>query len=225
MIVADSIGEVWLGCIKRVVSTGTTSFDEDVHLLEVLGLGIKILHPSLDDYYIKKFGDKHIIEHTLDKFSKGVHMENRPFTYGQRIYDKNGVDQFNWLVDRLKNKTETKSATICLLNEGEKSLNLPCLVSIDAKIRDESLHLQFFYRSQNIIGRQYANFFALAKFQQDLARELDVSVGTLGGYIASAHIYEYDLDFAKSIIDNKDIQIVDKFYTHGPRSIRENFKS
>lgn len=223
MIIEQSIGEVWLKCIKEVVLNGTATIDEDVKIIELLGLSVKILNPSLNDYYINRFGDKQIIRHTLEKFKKDVCMKDRPFTYGQRIYDKNGVDQFEWMVNRIKNKQETKSATICLLNEGDQALNIPCLVSLDAKIRNNSLCLQFFYRSQNVIGRQYANFLALANFQQDLARALNVNVGTLGGYIASAHIYEYDLDFAQSILENKDVQIVDKFYTHGPKSIRENF--
>ena len=45
---------------------------------------------------------------TLEKFSKGVSMPDRPFTYGACIYDKNGIDQFEWLADRLKLKKETK---------------------------------------------------------------------------------------------------------------------
>ena len=34
---------------------------------------------------------------------------------------------------------------------------------------------------------------ALAKFQFDLAKRLKVDVGSLSGYVASAHIYNYDL--------------------------------
>ena len=84
-------------------------------------------------------------------------MPNRPFTYSVQIYNKNGIDQFEYLVERLEKKKESKSATISLLSEGITDANLPCLNIIDIKIRNEKLNLQFFFRSQNILGRQYAN--------------------------------------------------------------------
>ncbi|WP_297882781.1 hypothetical protein, partial [uncultured Campylobacter sp.] len=174
--------------------------------------------PNTSDEIICKFGDREVILHTLKKFSKGIVMENRPFTYGDLIYNKNGVDQFEWLVDRLNKKKETKSATICLLEEGIIDDNLPCLTTIDAKIRDGRLNLQFFF------GRQYANLLAIAKFQADLASRLLVKVGFIAGYIASAHIYEYDFEMANLLCQGSGIIIKDNFYSCGPKSIRENLK-
>lgn len=66
-------------------------------------------------------------------------MPDRPFTYGARIYDNCGVDQIEWLVDRLNSKRETKSATFGLLIPGSKSPNPPCLTTVDAKIREDKL--------------------------------------------------------------------------------------
>lgn len=220
----NSLGKAWVSCIKLVLDRGQIERDEDVKLSEVWGVSIKINNPNCDDAIINKFGDKHIIEHTLEKFSRNVYMPDRPFTYGQRIYDKNGVDQYAWLLHRIKNKKESKSATISLLNEGDLSPNLPCLVTLDCKIRDNKLCLQFFYRSQNVVGRQYANFIALAKFQNDLANDLAVSVGPMSGYIASAHIYDYDMQNARMIVNNEGFELSDKFYECGPKSIREGFK-
>ena len=216
-----TIGEAWIRSIDYVLERGHSYFDEDVEILEVTGLSLKIDNPSMNDEIVEKFGDHLVIEHTLSKFEKGVKMQNRPFTYGDRIYCKNGVDQFEWLVDRLTRKPETKSATISLLDEGDKNPNLPCLSIIDAKIRDGILNLQFFFRSQNIVGRQYANLLALAKFQSKLSARLSVDQGFLAGYVASAHIYNYDFDFAKNIHDSSGT-LKDLFYSCGPKSIRNN---
>lgn len=207
-----------------VMKEGKKHYDEDVEITEILGLSVKIEHPSLDDFIINKFGDKDIITHTLNKFKKDCAITNRPFTYGEQIYNKNGVNQFEFLVSRLKSKKETKSATISLLSEGVDDANLPCLNIIDAKIRDEKLILQFFFRSQNIVGRQYANLLALAKFQADLAKRLEIETGFIAGYVACAHIYSYDYEYAESICANKNVVIKDKLYTHGPKSIRNNEK-
>lgn len=221
-IVAHSIGECWLKSIKSVIEFGEIFNDEDVEIKEIQGLRVKIMKPEIQDEIIEKFGDKNVIEHTLNKFQKGVIMSNRPFTYGELIYNKNNVDQFEFIVNRLKNKKESKSATISLLDENMVGANLPCLNIIDAKIRDEKLILQFFFRSQNILGRQYANLLALAIIQKELAERLSVGIGFMGGYVASAHIYKYDYKYANGVCNNKNITIKDEFYSNGPKSIREN---
>lgn len=194
-----TIGECWLESMNKVLQFGVDSHDADIRILELMGLIVEIDNPSVDDLLVEKYGDKEILAHTLRKFSKNVVMPDRPFTYGQRIYDKNGVDQFEWLVNRLFMKRETKSATICLLDEGTTALNIPCLTTLDAKIRDEKLHINFFYRSQNIAGRQYANLIAIAKLQRELAERLSVDIGYMSGYVASAHIYEYDEAHARNL--------------------------
>lgn len=222
LIKADTIGEAWLKCIQTVMEGGSDFHDEDVLIKEILGLTIKINKPSSCDPIIDEYGDKFIVSHTLQKFEKGIIMENRPFTYGDLIYNKNGIDQFEWIVDRLKNKPESKSATISLLTEGTTDANLPCLVLIDAKLRFERLYLNFFFRSQNIVGRQYANLLAIATLQEKLATRLGVAIGSLTGFIASAHIYEYDFKNAQAICDNRKITLKDGFYEYGPKSIRSN---
>lgn len=220
-ISTNTIGECWTNSIKHIMHNGIEHYDEDVKIKEILGLNVEIQIPKLNDEIIEEFGDKIVINRTLEKFSKGVSMPDRPFTYGACIYDKNGIDQFEWLADRLKLKKETKSATICLLTPGSKDDNLPCLTTIDAKIRNNTLILQFFFRSQNIFGRQYANLLALAKLQYDLAQRCSVKVGSLKGYVASAHIYEYDFEEANLVCSNKTIIIKDKYYLEGPKSIRK----
>lgn len=222
-LVASSIGEIWQKCIKLVLDEGTWTYDEDVRIKEILGISVYVENPNISDSIIERFGDHSVIDHTFKKFERGVVMNDRPFTYAECIYNKNGVDQFQWLVDRLKSKKESKSATISLLTEGKNDINLPCLNIIDAKIRDNCLIFQFFYRSQNIFGRQYANLLALAKLQHDLAQKLDVGIGFLSGYVASAHIYEYDINTAVAVCSNKDIKIKDNFYQRGPKSIRKSY--
>ncbi|MGB4497103.1 MAG: thymidylate synthase, partial [Methylococcaceae bacterium] len=156
-----------------------------------------------------------VISKTFEKFSKDAKKLNRPFTYGSLIFDNAGVNRLNL-------KHETKSATFGLLTPGNQSPNLPCLTTVDVKIRNERLELQFFFRSQNIFGRQYANLLALAKLQDDLARRCSVTVGSMKGYIASAHIYDFDFVDAKRIVSGESFTIQDRYYERGPKSIRIN---
>jgi len=220
-ISVDTIGEGWINSIKTVIQNGKEHFDEDIKIKEILGLNIEIKNPDIEDEIITKYGDENVISKMLKKFSKGIVMDDRPFTYGECIYNKNGVDQFEWLVNRLISKKETKSASIGLLTEGKNGANLPCLTTIDFKIRDNKLILQFFFRSQNIFGRQYANLLALVKLQNDIAKRCAVEVGSFKGYIASAHVYEYDFEQANLICLDENIKIEDKYYINGPKSIRK----
>lgn len=216
-----TIGQCWLDSIRSVLDHGEHHHDEDVGLLEVLGLAVEILQPAETDPVIDAHGDKTVMARTFAKFAKGASAPDRPFTYGERIYDMLGVDQFEWMVDRLRRKRDTKSATIGLLLPGSTSANLPCLTTVDAKIRHERLDLQFFFRSQNIFGRQYANLAALARLQSALASRCGASPGALRGYVASAHIYAFDLDEARRTCAGEAIEISDRYYVNGPRSIRK----
>jgi len=221
-VYSETLGECWFNCIEQIIKHGSIHNDEDIKIHEVLGLSVEISKPSCQDQLISEFGDKNVITKMLEKFSKGIVMPDRPFTYGACIYDHCGVDQFEWLVDRLNSKRETKSATFGLLSPGSKSPNLPCLTTVDAKIRDDKLELQFFFRSQNVYGRQYANLLALAQLQKDIAARCSAEVGGMRGYIASAHIYEYDWLEAERIISGERVIIQDKYYSEGPQSIRKN---
>ena len=115
-VTASSIGECWVSCINKIMQHGKMHYDEDVPIKEILGLTVEILNPSMDDEIIDEYGDSTIIQHTLDKFAKGSCMPDRPFTYGACIYDKDSVDQYEWLINRLQKKKETKSATFCLIS-------------------------------------------------------------------------------------------------------------
>ena len=110
-IIASTIGECWIKCIKYVINNGSEHYDEDIKIKEVIGLHVGIKTPKQEDNIIEKFGDPVVISRTLEKFLKGSVMPDRPFTYGACIYDKDGVDQFEWLIERLQSKKETKSAT------------------------------------------------------------------------------------------------------------------
>jgi len=220
-IATQSLGECWLKCIEHIVETGTVQQDEDVNLYEVLGLSIEISAPSSKDAIIEKYGDTKVISKMLAKFSKGIVMEDRPFTYGERIYNQQGIDQFEWIVARLQTKQQTKSATIGLLLPGDNDPNLPCLSTLDVKIRNGKLELQFFFRSQNIFGRQYANLLALVDLQSKLAQRCKVAIGSIRGYIASAHIYEFDFKDAQKLLSGEYFQIQDNYYKKGPKSVRE----
>ena len=213
-----TIGECWIASVSHVLKHGQPHYDLNIEMFEVLGLSVEISEPSVQDPLLTAHGDMTVLSRTIAKFEQDADMPERPFTYGQRVFNMEGVNQFEWMVDRLQSKPDTKSATINLLIPGSTAASIPCLTTIDAKIRRGRLDVQFFFRSQNIFGRQYANLAALAKFQSDLAHRCNIVSGTLRGYIASAHIYGFDMGEARELVAGAPIRIADRYYQFGPQS-------
>lgn len=219
---ARTLGSAWLGCVSSVLAMGRWTEDEGVPLLEMLGLSVHITHPHSADPLIEAIADTTVLRRTQRKFSRDADLPDAPFTYGQRLYNLNGVDQIDWLCRRLSRHPLSKSATVCILLPNESGRHLPCLTTLDAKIRDGALHLQVFFRSQNILGRQYANFVALAGLQSDIAARCNARIGLLAGYIASAHIYHFDVDDARMLASGHRFRLVDRYRDLGPRSDRQS---
>ncbi len=212
-----TLGGAWLASIRRVLGAGRWTEDEGVPLLELLGLNIHITRPHPTDSLIEAVADVTVLRRTREKFSRNPNLPGAPFTYGQRLYDLNGIDQIDWLCQRLARNRLGKSATICTLVPNDAGRHLPCLTTLDAKIREGALHLQFFFRSQNILGRQYANLVALTELQYEIAARCDARIGSLAGYIASAHIYQFDIDDACMLASGRRFRLVDRYRDLGPK--------
>lgn len=212
----DSIDQAWFASVQSVVTYGSWYHDNSCPILELMGLSLQISNPAQICPLIKEVADIEVLERMLYKFKPGAKLPKAPFTYGSRLYNQLGIDQVEWAVNRLKKKPETKSATITLLIPGEEAAHIPCLISVDFKLRYGKLNLNFFFRSQNIFGRQYANLIALRELQLDVSEKLKVELGLLSGYICSAHIYGFDLEDAKKLIKGSRRRIDDNYRKIGP---------
>lgn len=215
-ISVPTIGEAWISSIRAVIDHGIWYHDENVPLLELQGLCLHVDRPSPTDPLIAEVGDTEVLGRMLSKFSATDHFPRAPFTYGQRLYDNQGIDQVAWLVERIRKRPETKSAAISLLVPGDQSRHVPCLTTIDVKLRFQRVDLSFFFRSQNVFGRQFANLVALATLQGAIATMLNATAGSLSGYISSAHIYEFDLAAAKAAAEGTLGRMKDVYYDKGP---------
>lgn len=195
---AKSLGEAWLKAMNLVMSEGEYINDEDIMLKEIRNLYITIDDVSEEDNIIVKYGDKDRIELMKKKYFTCGLVGNYKIDYGSYIFNNNGINQFEWLCQRLKNKPESKSATISLHRAGEDKLT--CLSLLDFKLRDNKIDMTAVYRSQNIYSSHLGNIIALRKLQKNLANEINAEVGKVELIALSAHIYEYDYEKANSIL-------------------------
>jgi len=198
-IYSNSCGDAWFKYLKMIVNYGIINHDSIQMILECDYALIEIESFLSKDTIIERFADDKLIDLYYQKLFNIEVIQPFKFSYGKRLFNQNGINQVDWIIKILKTKKESKSASISLLTPNEIYGEVPCLISVTAKIRNDKLLLTCVFRSQNVL-RSYANFIALRKLQEFISEKLSYPPGRLLFFINSPHLYLEDLDFAKSVI-------------------------
>lgn len=194
-----TLGEAWVSAMDLVMNSGEDILDEDVRLREVRNLYVTIDSISDSDPILITYADHDRIELMKKKYATCGLVGDYKIDYGSYIYNNNGVNQIDWVIDRIRNKPETKSATITLHKPGEEKL--ACLSMVDFKYRNGFLEMSVIYRSQNIYWSHPGNLLALRQIQTDVAQALGYELGKVELAVISAHIYAYDFATVNHILN------------------------
>lgn len=197
---SETLGNAWIKAMGLVMSNGENIKDGDVNLKEIRNLYITIKDVNDDDSLLRKYADSDRIKLMKQKYATCGLVGDYKIDYGSYIYNNNGINQIEWLINRIKNKPETKSATISLHRAGENML--ACLSMLDFKYRNDYLDMTVVYRSQNIFWSHPGNMLALRKIQNDVANSLKYKIGVIELVVISAHIYEQDFEKVKYILND-----------------------
>lgn len=192
-------GVAWIYAMKIIMEKGIDIHDENVLLREVRNLYFTINTIEENDSIISQYADQDRIELMKEKYATCGLVGDYKIDYGSYIYDNNGINQIKWVIDRIKNKPETKSATITLHKPGENML--ACLSMLDFKYRDDKLDMTVVYRSQNIFWSHPGNMIALHQIHSDVAEALNYEIGKVELIVISAHIYAKDFDKVNEILE------------------------
>lgn len=197
-IACKTAGEGWLRCMSATLAEGSWTRDEDVQLLELRNVYIDMEGVSAQDPAFVELADRARIELMDMKYKSMSPVAHYKISYGALLRDNRGIDQLEWAIQKLKQKKESKSATIGFHTPGEEQLS--CISIIDFKLRNDSLHMNSVYRSQNVYASQPGNMLALRSIQEEAAAKLGVLAGTFSLIVLSAHVYEHDLDKALDVV-------------------------
>lgn len=201
MIATQTIGEAWIKACRTVMDDGHPMLDGvDTNIREVLNLLVQIASPSASDEILAESGDQAMIEWMKRNFLDQTPIPGWGYSYGQRIFGTNGISQLDAVIDRIRKNPTSKSSTICLLDPVGDRNHTPCVCTLDFKRRNEAIQLAVFLRSQEIAHKMHADATALFEIQSVVADSLGLPVGTLTLFIASAHIYERDFEYATDIL-------------------------
>ncbi len=191
-IIAKTAGDAWAQASKEVLLNGHLIKDGEQNLKEILNVFLCIEHPLESDSILEQYADPTMIEWMRNNFLKLEPVLNWGYSYGQRFFDYDGIDQVANVIAKLKKNPESKSATITLMNPKGDLAHMPCIVSIDFKIRDGQLITTSFFRSQDVGKKIYADIICIGEIAKKIADAVVIESGQLNILIASLHAYEVD---------------------------------
>ena len=202
-IKARGIKAAVIECQRKVLKEGIFIEDNGCSIKEVLQVSIMITNPSPCSSFFKAplFNPKMLDWMQNNFFSKRPIIDWN-YSYGQRLFGYNGINQVKMIIRKLRKNPSIKSAVITLTRPGFDNNHVPCLTTIDFKIRNGNLLLICSFRSQDVFKKMYADILCLARIQKNVADELKVGIGALFLNVASAHIYKDDLAKALTLVKN-----------------------
>lgn len=175
----------------HIMAYGLNMKDDDVKIKESLNLNFFIdtydlvIPPIDNDYYEWMYNNFNQV--------KRVPELNNCWSYAWRLYNYDNINQIQWVIDKLKKKPESKSATITTLQVAGKESYIPCVSLFDYKRRGGSLHTTVFCRSLDFKKKAQYNFYCIGDISQKIAKALRITHHTFKIYVASGHIYVEDI--------------------------------
>jgi thymidylate synthase len=206
LIERDSIGEAWIAIARHIMDVGTASTYDGLAMREVLMSTIVVTAPKPTDEIVERFADPERLAWMRANFVDFAEVRELgdADSYATRLrnYAGTGLDQLRWVSDRLRRDPLSRSTTITTFQPLSDTSYIPCVSLLDFYLDDGALHLVVYAHSIDFGAKGYANLLELAVIQHQVAQGLDRSVGTLTMIVKSAHVYDSDADYMKSVLKN-----------------------
>lgn len=125
------------------------------------------------------------------------------YTYGERLcgFDTNQIET---IIDRLRSCKESRRATAVTLRPAVDCLRdeIPCLIALDFKIRNNLMTVTGLWRSHDYFGAFYPNLQGIWRVAEYVCQYVgDVKIDKFEIHSCSAHIYEGDVASAKILLE------------------------
>ncbi len=199
-ITTKTPGEAWLKAASEVLKSGKPVKDGEQNLKEILNVMVTVRDSMGSDDILEKYADEKMIVWMKDNFLKTKQVLDWGYSYGQRFFSFDGINQIKKVIEKLSKNPESKSATITLMDPKGDGHHVPCIVAIDFKIRERKLMLTAFFRSQDVGKKMYADIISLGEIGKMISKEVKVELGDLNILIVSLHAYEADWDNIKKLV-------------------------
>ena len=200
---------------------------------EILGASFTILNPRDRIPYVagRKFSVTYMVAELLwylsgnnetewiskySAFWKDISDDGKTANsaYGARLFQSHPkiaqgrINQWQYVVEELRKDPDSRRAIMHLRvpdDSIDAKLDVPCTLALQFFIRDGKLHQVANMRSSDVIFGIAYDIPAFTLFQELLANELNVEVGTYTHTSNSLHIYEKHFDMAKNILETSNV--------------------
>jgi thymidylate synthase len=122
--------------------------------------------------------------------------------YGPRLFSmRGGVNQLQSILALLRERSGSRRAVVQLFNAEDIATHhkeVPCTTTFQFFVRDDRLHMAVTMRSNDAYKGLPHDVFCFTMIQEMVARALGVCLGEYIHFAGSMHLYEADIDKAKS---------------------------
>lgn len=189
-----SLGEAWVHLVGQVLQNGECMGDEG---LEVLRLQFICPAAINGDPIIARFGNPHLIAE-MEKVFFGSGPNALGHSYAGLMRGPFGQAGLDGVISLLRSEPQTKRALLTLVPTGTGKV--PCVNVIQFLVREQSLQTIYFARAQDVFKKLYADALCVARMAQLVADGMNLSAGSLTGFIGSGHIYDADLSASRKLL-------------------------
>ncbi|MEM4637473.1 MAG: thymidylate synthase [Candidatus Woesearchaeota archaeon] len=206
-----NVFEAWKKSLRFIIDNGVDFVDGDGRTCrEILNLVIIINNPE-EDYErpIDLMQELDWIYPSKEELEAIIinkeHTASYEYSYGPRIFNFKGVDQINDFIIPLLKKDKTSRRAIVILYDPSKdsnilSKNIPSLISMHFKIKNDALNLTCTIRSNDLFIGWPGNIYQIILLQKYVAESLELKTGSLTTISFSAHIFQEHFDIINEIL-------------------------
>lgn len=154
-------------------------------------------------WYLAKDNKLEFIKYYLRKYEDSADGDIIFGAYGPRLFDWDGLDQFERAIDRLKKNPASRKAMIQLFDRrdlDQKHNDVPCTCTMQFLVRDGVLTMIVYMRSNDITFGMVHDFFAFTMLQEIMAAKLSLTLGSYKHMVGSLHLYDKNNDRAKNFL-------------------------
>ncbi len=192
-----TVGEAWLDVAEKILNDGRSAEYDRVATRELIMATLHVSDPRSRDPLIDRLADPERVEWMHANFSDPARVVELgdADSYATRLYnyEHRGINQIEWVVERLRRDVSSRSATITTFQPLTDTTYIPCVSLLDFFIHDERLRLVVYAHSIDFGTKGFANLVELAYLQEQVATALSRERGQLTLIVKSAHVYEPDV--------------------------------
>jgi len=204
LIETPTLGECWWQVSAAILEQGLPARWDGAPIKEIANLTTVVSSPDPQDARIAQYGDPAWLAWMHENFfvQKAVPELDNAASYAIRLfnYALTHRDQIQWVIDRLKQNPEARSATITTFMPLTDTSYIPCISLLDFWMPGPELELIVYAHSLDFGKKAYGNLIELAALQNQVAQALGRPMGRLTIHCKTAHIYEPEWEYMRQMV-------------------------